>query len=121
MAERVSHYCLQCQIHPSCYVVLVEDQGVEVSERSGDNNAGCVRGGGRGVVQVAEHRPVGSGQCTRVHHHNRQQVNHPSSGCQGEKSPVAIRRGSEALRSGETVKSNLETPGFYRDFTGELE
>ena len=25
---------------------------------------------GRGVVQVAEHRPVGSGQCTRVHHHN---------------------------------------------------
>ena len=63
-------------IHPSCYVVLVEDQGVEVSERSGDNNAGCVRGGGR-VVQVAEHRPVGSGQCTRVHHHNQQQVNHP--------------------------------------------
>ena len=32
-------------IHPSCYVVLVEDQGVEVSERSGDNNAACVRGG----------------------------------------------------------------------------
>ena len=34
--------------------------------------------GGEGlVVQVAEHRPVGSGQCTRVHHHNQQQVNHP--------------------------------------------
>ena len=63
---------------PSILVVMLSLSRTKVSKlaRGVAIIMRVVCAGGR-VVQVAEHRPVGSGHCTRVHHHNQQQVNQP--------------------------------------------